>query len=287
MVNLMTSLQSIINSLTLVRWVTFLLVIFLAWQVGQSSSLLLKSPLVPELPVLSVQSTSIKTVEGERSYLMGKPDKTLSNQKPISDSKPVSEIANTRLKLKLLGVIDVEGAGVAIIQSSGQTLVVSEGEQIVKGVDLIEVYSDQVVISHRGKRERLVMEALTKGLIESSSVSSSSALSSNLTAENTQALKEVGETLRKSPISISKYIRFKPIGKNGSWSAVKIWPKSNADLFNSIGFKSGDLIKAVNGRTIQEMSLEPSLWQTFLNESQFELTIERQGGTVNLSVDLN
>jgi len=285
--NVIASFQSMVSNRALVRWITVSLVVLVAWQVGQGASLLLKSPIAPELPVLSVKASSSEIIQGERSYLMGKPDAKRLNQNLINDSESVPEIVSTRLKLTLLGVIDVEGLGVAIIQSSGQTLVVGEGEEIIKGVDLIEVYSDQVVISHRGKRERLMMEALTKGLIESSGNTSLPAMSSNLTVESAQALKEVGATLRKSPIAISKYVRFKPIGKNGSWSAVKIWPKSNPELFNSIGFKSGDLVKAVNGRTIQEMSLEPSLWQTFLNESQFELTVERQGGTVNLSVDLN
>ena len=287
MVNLMTSLQSILLNRSLVGWVSVFLLALVAWLVGQNASLFLQNPVAPPLPVLSVQSSSVKPIQGTPSYLMGKPD-AKALQTSLEASEPVSEMTDTRLKLTLMGVIDVDGAGVAIIQSSGQTLVVGEGEEIVKGVDLIEVYADQVVISHRGKRERLMMEELTKGLIESASSGvTTSAVASELNEKEAAALKEIGETLRKSPISISKYVRFKPIGKNGNWTAVKVWPKSNPELFNAIGFISGDLVKAVNGRSIQEMAQEPGLWQTFLNESQFELTVDRQGSSVTLSVNLN
>jgi len=287
MVNLMTSLQSFMFNRTLVGWVSLTLLVLAAWLVGQNATLFLQSPVTPSLPVLSVKTSSVTAVQAEPSYLMGKPDAKVL-QASLNTSEPVSEMADTRLKLTLMGVIDVQGAGVAIIQSSGQALVVGEGEEIVKGVDLIEVYPDQVVISHRGKRERLMMEELTKGMIETASNRSSvNSAPVALDAENAMALKEVGETLRKSPISISKYVRFKPIGKNGNWTAVKVWPKSNPELFNAIGFVSGDLLKTVNGRSIQEMAQEPALWQAFLNQSQFELTVERQGQEVTFSVDLN
>lgn len=288
MVNANSSLKLLTNNRALVRWATILFLVLLAWQAGRSASLMLHSSNVPPLPVLIQAEQSHQTIHGEPSYLMGKPDlKSLKESTPVASKESISEITNTRLNLKLIGVIDLENAGVAIIKSSGKTLVVGEGEEIVKGVELVEVYSDQVIISHRGKREKLIMEETAKGLIERGSESTSSAPQSRLSIEASQALKEIGDTLRKSPISISKYIRFKPIGKNGNWSAVKVWPKSNIDVFTGIGLKSGDLIKSVNGRTIQEMSKEPSLWQAFLNESQFELTVERQGKTVSLSVDLN
>ena len=287
MVNLMTSLQSIILNRTLVGWISLFLLVLFAWIVGQKATLFLQQPVAPSLPVLSVQTAVVERVQGRPSFLMGKPSpKALQDSK--TPSEPVSEMKDTRLKLILMGVIDVDGAGVAIIQSSGRTLVVGEGEEILKGVELIEVYADQVVISHRGKRERLMMEELTKGLIEKSSSSRTTLTSpANLSSEEEAALKKVGETLRKSPISISKYVRFKPVGRNGAWTGVKVWPKSNPELFNAVGFMSGDVVKSVNGRTIQDMSQEPSLWQAFLNEAQFDLTVERRGGLVTLSVNLN
>ena len=290
MVNLMSSLQSKANNRALVRGVGAFLLIIVAWLVGQTATILLQTASTPALPVLTLKSISSQTSQsltGDLCYLMGKPD-AQALQEVMGAPESISDIATTRLKMTLLGVIDVKGAGVALIQSSGQALVVGVGEEVIKGVDLVEVYADQVVISHRGNREKLTMEALGEGLIESSTSSGTVyAASGELSSDNVAALKEVGETLRKSPVAISKYIRFQPVGSNGNWSAVKIWPKSDLALFEGIGLQPGDLLTAINGRSIQEMSQEPSLWQGFLNESQFELTVERDGNPIVLSVDLN
>ena len=285
--NLVTFLQLAAKNRLVVGAISWSLLVVLAWQVGQGASLFLTKPVLPELPSVSVETPNLKVIQGQRSYLLGRPDATFLNQNATRNAKPVSEISNTRLNLTLMGVIDVKGAGVAIIQSPNETLVAGVGEQIVKGVELVEIYADQVVITHRGKQERLVMESVSTGLIKAASEDGLAFSSATLSAKNAQALKEVGDTLRKSPISISKYIRFQPIGQSGRWSAVKIWPKTDTDLFNSIGLKSGDLIKSVNGKTIQDMSSQPSLWQNFLNASQFELAIERQGQLVTLLLDLS
>lgn len=293
MVNLTELLQSKLSSRRLVGVVGGALLVMVAWLSGQAASLLLHSPTSPTLPVSAspLESKTLSSATSQNSlgdpvYLMGKPDiKAL--QAVMGKPEPISDIASTRLKLTLMGVIEVSGAGVALIKSAGKTLVVGVGEEIIKGVDLVEVYADQVVISHRGKHEKLTMESLSKGLIEASSSNRATFRAGSLTPENASALKEVGETLRKSPVAISRYVRFKALGQNGNWTAVKIWPKSDVTLFEGVGFKSGDLITAVNGRSIQEMAQEPSLWQAFLNESQFELTVERQGRPLVLSVDLN
>jgi len=272
----------------LVRWAMILFLILLAWLVGRSASSMLYSSDIPSLPTLVQAKPINQAVQGEYSYLMGKPDlKALKESAPQKSKESVSEITNTRLRLKLIGVIDLESSGVAIIQSSGKTLVVSEGEKIVQGVDLIEVYSNWVMISHRGKREKLMMEETAKGLIEQGGSKTAPSAPSRLSPENSAALKKIGESLKKSPISISRYVRFKTIGKKGNWTAIKVWPRSNIGVFTGIGLKSGDLIKSVNGKSIQEISQDPSLWQTFLNESQFDLTVERRGEPVSLSIDLN
>lgn len=286
--NLVASLKLVAQSSVLLRWVTLFLLAVLAWQIGKHATLLLTSPVVPQLPVIAVEKSAPVSVSGDPSYLMGRPDVIAQKPtRPALSTDSVAKVSKTRLNLKLLGVIDLPKRGVAIIKSSGKTLVVAEGEEIIKGVELLEVFADQVMISHRGKREKLMMESAAKGLIESGSGKRASASAQSLSARDAQSLQAIGQTLRQSPLSISKYVRFKPIGKQGSWTAVKIWPKSNITLFRNLGLKSGDLIKEVNGRTIQQMSQQPALWQEFLNGSQVELTVERRGRSIQLAIDLN
>lgn len=287
MFSLVNSFHTIVRNHALAKWSAYLLVVLLAWMIGSMVSTQLTPVNMPILPQISLQKTDSGPVRGELAFLFGKPaaDATPAGQVDSTEVSP-SEVNATRLKLKLVGAIVSQGKGVAIIESSGATLVVKEGEEIINGVDLIKVYSDQIIILHRGKREKLLMEEATEGLFEQAS-SDNQVVSSSLTQEGKATLKEIGEVLRSQPVNISKYIRFQPVNENGKWVAVKIWPRTEKAVFEGIGFQAGDLLKSINGRTIDEMAQEPALWQTFLNESQFDLTVERNGKLVDLSVDLN
>ncbi|WP_373019682.1 type II secretion system protein GspC [Thiomicrorhabdus sp.] len=287
MVNFFPFLRAISSNPKLAKWATYFLLVLLAWQGGKLFSSQLNVVTTPALPEIVAKPQKNLKLQGDDSLLFGKPEVDLTQTTDLNDSgMSPSEVDASRLRLKLVGAIAIDGKGVAIIESSGSTLVVSEGEEIISGVDLLKVYSDQVIILNRGKREKLMIEQGGKDLFEPATQSGAGE-TSEITTEHKQTLRKIGEDLRSNPISISKYIRFQPMNKDGKWDAVKIWPKSEPEIFNEIGFKAGDLLKSVNGRTIQEMAQEPSLWQAFLNESQFDLTIERQGQLVNLSVDLN
>ncbi|MDG6777315.1 type II secretion system protein GspC [Thiomicrorhabdus sp. zzn3] len=258
-----------------------------AWLIGDLISSQLQTIERPELPTVQVLPEKKVSTEGEPSYLFGKPD---VEQTALATDRSVSpdELDQTRLKLKLIGVIVSQDKGVAIIEASGTTKVVSEGEEILSGVELLKVLPDQVVILHRGKQEKLMMERSEAALMQTLSAQSSpTAEASDLSYDQKQTLRNIGEELRQQPVSISKYIRFQPINEDGKWVAVKIWPRAEKEVFESIGFKAGDLLKSINGRSIHEMSQEPALWQAFLNDSRFELGVERKGQLVTLSVDLN
>lgn len=288
MINLVSAFRTFVNNPSLAKWMTYLLLVLLAWQVGMLVSARMNVVDTPVLPQIVTAPQKAVKLRGDESLLFGKPVVELTGSTAADDGLSPSDVDASRLRLKLVGAIATEGKGVAIIESAGKTLVVAEGEEIISGVDLLKVFSDQVIILNRGKREKLMMEEGGTNLFEKAVPSSKSQQPSPaMSAANKATLRQIGETLRNNPVSISKYIRFQPINKGGKWVSVKLWPKSEPELFQEIGFKAGDLLKSVNGRTIEEMAQEPSLWQAFLNESQFDLTVERGGQMVDLSVDLN
>ncbi len=288
MVNLVSSLRTFVNTPSLAKWMTYLLLVLLAWQTGVLVSARLNVVETPTLPQISIAPQKAVKVRGDESLLFGKPEVELVQPAGVADDGlSPSEVDASRLRLKLVGAIATEGKGVAIIESSGKTLVVGEGEEIMSGVDLLKVFSDQVIILNRGKREKLMMEEGGSNLFEKAGPSSKTQQASPaMSSAHKESLRQIGENLRSNPVSISKYIRFQPINEGGKWVSVKIWPKAEPELFKEIGFKAGDLLKSINGRTINEMAQEPSLWQVFLNESHFYLTVERGGQLVDLSVDL-
>lgn len=67
---------------------------------------------------------------------------------------------------------------------------------------------------------------------------------------------------------------------------IKVWPKQEKVLFTTLGFHSGDLLKVVNGHTVDELSSNPALWQKLLSESSLSVVIDRQGVEQSLSVEM-
>lgn len=288
MASWLPTLQTLISSRFLAQVSNLLLWMGVFWYLGFLVSSQLEVVSSPQFPKIVVESKSPSSVAGRASLLFGEPDlAAVESSAPVASLNP-SDVDKTRLSLKLIGAIVTDGQGVAIIEQSGTTHIVGEGDEITRGVELIKVFSDQVIILHRGKREKLLMEEADAGLI--SEVKGFALLASGgakLSGGKGKSLQKIGEELKKQPVSISKYIRFQPINEGGKWTAVKIWPRSERALFKRIGFQAGDLIKSINGRSIQEMSQEPALWQRYLNKSQFDLTLERRGQPVKLSVNLN
>jgi len=280
-------------------FLSFVLLLLFAWFLGQ---LVAQSLDGSSKSVLQVKESvfNASSAQGKASYLFGKPDKTVTKIKKKPKAK-MKEVKTTRLNLTLVGIIYMGDRSLALIKRNNKTQVVFEGEEILANVVLLEIYPEEIVISNRGVQERLSLvggknklltketrtETTTESTIESNDGANQAMNRSNLSQENNGALNEIGRSLKKSPMSIAKFIKFKPINKNGNWAGVKIWSKSDEKLFRAVGFKEGDMLVNVNGRSINELASNPRLWQEFLKENQFELIVERNGQEHNISVDLS
>ncbi len=258
-----------------VKMATLLLAVMLAWQLGTVSQWLWVSPQTPPLPKIHLSQGEAQSVQGQRIMLFGQPSQSI---KPVA--QPVVTAKKTTLNLKLIGVIDLGDRGVALIEKRGKTLVVSPGEQIQPGVKLLRVLSQQVIIDHNGQQERLILQGADE-------VPSSKPSNGQTSSFNQNKLNRIVSQLRRSPLSISQYLRFQPLRRNNQWVGVQIWPKSEVQIFRALGFRPGDIIRQIDGMTIQQMSEKPQLWNEFTHKSQFELLIDRHGNLMTLPVDLN
>ncbi|MBE0494044.1 MAG: hypothetical protein IBX48_06840 [Thiomicrospira sp.] len=241
---------------------------------------------IPSLPELSPSSQVSAFTSGVHNLLYGETDKPISQQ---NLSRVASEkLADTRLKLQLLGTIKTGKVGVAILADGGNTLVVSEGEQVINGVELVEVAADYVVLLHRGQHERLAMEDRVAGLVtdESGNKLTESTEGLNLSNAEQQRLKKINNEIRENPMRMGNYVRFKGVKKNDAWVGIEVSPRREHKIFEAMGLKPGDLIKSINGAQIQELADAPTLWNRFLQESRFDLQVERNGLLETISVDL-
>ena len=259
---------------------------FLVWQLGAFFSLFLQQPqppLLPKIQPIAPQQSSNQVV-GQPLMLLGQPRPL---KKVESAPQPLPQVQKTRLNLKLVGLIDLgEKGGVALIQKGLQTLIVAPGEWIQPGVKLLQLFPNQVLIEHKGRQERLILLGAEQQL-QSPKTQQQETPAKLSQSIDRQKLKRIVSRLRRQPMAISQYLRFQPLRRNGQWVGVQIWPKTEPEIFKALGFRSGDIIRQVDGYSIQQMSEQPQLWQKFTQQSQFELQLDRQGDLQVLSIDLN
>ncbi len=248
-----------------------------------------------------------------RLHLFGEADVKAVVQAPTQKQ----EIRQTNLKLTLTGTIAREDpkTGIALISAEREKekpfLV---GEEVSGSTKLHEVYADRVVLDRNGNLETLALarkegsgnssssSSSTRNSSRSStssrslptfggtaarSASSSSKAGDKLTAAGNPDYRSIREELINDPNKVTDYIRVQPVQKDGAISGYRIYPGRNRDLFRKAGLRSGDLIKTVNGQSVQDPNQGISIITALTTAERIDLTIERRGRPKQLSVNLN
>jgi len=156
-----------------------------------------------------------------------------------------------------------------------------------------------VIIQHNGVKEKLLLKSGSEALFQSQQKSAAQSVAAQQTVKSAGSdryldgsqsaqLNAIGKELKSAPMSIAKYIRFQPLNKKGQWVGVQIWPKGDdSTLFKALGFQTGDVLKQVNGKNIDQMAKNPKLWQSFLAGNNFDLVVERNGSEVPINVQFD
>ena len=66
----------------------------------------------------------------------------------------------------------------------------------------------------------------------------------------------------------------------------RIAPGEDRGAFDAFGFRAGDVVTAVNGLTLSDASNSIKLYQMMKDATQATFDINRDDGTVTISVDL-
>ena len=261
------------------------LLVLLMWQLGAGLAGLFVVSEPPVLPALSASNQPAnEQITARQNFLFGTPTREVA-----ASSLQIQQdtLSDTRLGLTLLGVIQSPKRSVAIIQQANQVHIVAEGESLMRGVELVQVAADYVVLLHQGRHERLAMEGFEAGLLTpNADAATKDDAGPVLTSAAQQRLADISQQLRENPMQMGRYIRFRGLQQDGVWTGIEISPRREQALFRALGFERGDVVVSINGRNIQELGSAPTLWNSFLQESQFELVVERNGLQETISVDL-
>lgn len=200
--------------------------------------------------------------------------------------------AVTALQLQLFGIRINEGAGTGsaiIAGSDGVQKSIGVGEEIQPGVTLSGVRFDHVEISNAGKVELLYLDQSqapgagaggTGGGAGGSVGGAASVPAPNIAPPAPSA----AVNLPISPASLRAGISFAPRGEGARITGIRVGQQGDGTAFAAAGFRAGDVIRSVNGRTIASAADVAALNSQIAPGARLSLEIERGATTVPLAI---
>ena len=173
----------------------------------------------------------------------------------------------TSLSLTLFGtrIDSAMGRGSAIIATpDGVQSSFAVGDEIVPGVKLKMVAYDNVTIDRGGVDEQLFLDQSVVATVAQPSVRAPESLAELSTAKSLQGSIDAA-----------------PRMNGGALTGLTLKPKGDGALFRSAGLESGDVLTAINGKTLTSLSDVNQM--TAGADGTVSLQIERAGRTMTLS----
>ena len=212
-----------------------------------------KTPLVYIAPKIVNAQTTIKEKKDDYTFIS---ELHMFGYIPVIKKEVIAtpEVAPaTRLKLSLHGVFIYSGAkdGAAIIGKAGkQQRYYKTGDEIQKGMELVEVRKDHVLLLRNGRFETLRFPELKKPKTKKSAENKSS----DKSLASVVNVKEYRELFQKHPEKIAEHFNIIPVIRKGVLKGYRIKPQTNRSLYDELGLKTDDLLVMINGIPLNDRS---------------------------------
>jgi general secretion pathway protein C len=317
---------ALLNRVSLQRWqwlVMLLLIIWLSHSLARLFWLVIPSPAIPPASLTLVaadvqpgQGTATEPVNITQITALAPFGDTAQEAPPPADVQPTTQgieadAADTQLNLILRGVLgsNEEKAGRAIIASGERADVYAVGDTLPVGtnVTLAKVLDGRVIINNNGSFESLWL------FKEDPNAPKLTTSFGTPQAGNEPALPQSGYAnppyqqqpplhVDKSPVADSPRFGADPAAaasktladvvamsiyrEGGQVVGYKIRPGRNAEMFNSLGLQTDDIVTAVNGVPLSSPGKIMEIYKSMGSATSANLEIRRGGSTVNLDVML-
>ena len=210
----------------------------------------------------------------------------------------------TTLKLTLRGTLAMDDAhdGIAMIEDEhGGERAYKVGDTVGSNAKLAAVYTDHVVLDHEGVAETLNLpraeqhapplppaKQTNRGTATGARASSippnyaPPQLGGNLDWSAAQS------KLRIDPVQIAKQVHVEPVFVNGKIAGARLSGGGDvARLMNQAGLKSTDLITAINGQSLSNVSNPQQFMDNLAGAGSVSVTVLRNGKPATLTVSLH
>ncbi|HMA11211.1 MAG TPA: type II secretion system protein N [Steroidobacteraceae bacterium] len=186
----------------------------------------------------------------------------------------------TSMPLVMAGVIaDIdEKRGFAMLGTSATDIKVYRvGAVVPGGATLSAVLVDRVLLDRGGTVEALMIPRVTAGsaapLVSAPPVPGSS-------------VARVQQVLRSNPALIGQVIQRQAVLADGRLRGIRVYPGANAQAFNRLGLRPGDLVTAINGTTLEDQTRGEEIFNSLSGAAEARVTVLRNGSPLELHLNL-
>jgi general secretion pathway protein C len=255
------------------RWITALLVVLLGVRAATLVAQLSSGSVQPVEPAPMVPIATRNVVDIPsilRSNLFGQ-----SAAAPGSTNAPLTSMA-----LLLAGVIADrdEKLGFAMLgTSSADIKFYKVGDQLPGGARLHAVFVDRVLIDRGGTIEAVLIPVRTSG----------SANAPVLATAPVASGERVQQAIRNNPGIIGQVIlNTAVLLPDGRLRGMRVNPGPNAQAFNRLGLRAGDLVTAINGTALDDQARGNEIFNTLSGAAEARVTVVRNGSQLDLTLNL-
>lgn len=263
------------------------------------------------------RAVDIDTLKNLKLFGTGAADADATAETPVAtDVAPgiEDEAVDTKLNLVLRGVVasNQEESARAIIADAKTQAIYSPGDDIEgqQGVKLAKVLALRVILDNRGQYESLWLykddpnaprsrvsyseadlppSRSWEGDESDQNVDSPELSSSTAEPLARDRLQNDAEpaTVEQMSENLSDIVAFNIHREGGKVRGYRIRPGRNAEVFNSLGLQSGDIVTAVNGTSLDNPGRIMEIYRELGNATSASLEIERDGEIITVDVGLN
>ena len=214
----------------------------------------------------------------------------------IEDGAP-----QTRLALLLRGVLasSEAGLGQAVIEHQGRQDLYQVGDKLPAGAEVVlaKVLPGLVVLDNGGRYEvlRLFEEPALAARVAANFAAASPAASQPgagggaavSRVEQATLAARYREQLYDNPESLTDVVQVAPVREADTLRGYRLMPGRASREFAALGLRPGDVVTQINGLSLSEPSNTVRLYQDMREATRATFTLERDGGTVTLDIDLS
>lgn len=289
------------------RWVNTLLVIALGWALAVLTIKLFFTVETSFTSATVAQPVSAVSKQDNDPVKLANVTANLhlfgdASQAPVAVEEAPKEapVTDTSLQLELAGVFAYDPAekAIAIINQRGKDQsAYGVGDKVVGEVTLEEVHKEYVILSNRGKRERLKLPENSQPIATRPIQQASTQQQGQ--ARNAQAGEQSGvpldlpttpgalrDTLARNPSMLGRIVAAEPYQENGKLLGYKITPKQNPEILEAQGILAGDVITRVNNIQLNSQKQGIRALRNAVKAQALEVTVLRDGAEIPLSISL-